>query len=495
MKEKGLPPIITPTTFRRGMCYMICILLCASCGQKKPLAMLRAEKIAGMCLDSAAAYTEKQDVERAMRFLKYAEGLIPDIGNDSLKFKIYQNIAQINGEKGSPNLALSYLNKALKHAKVSKNAHFIVDALLEKAHAYEEMNLTDSAWAAVELAQVYYPRIDSNRKSVIMRLIAEHELAEKQTNAAETHAYKAATLAQDPLETGNALGLLCRIYIMQGQEDKAKMLLGIMPSKGGRILEYNRLLMECGILERQGDYKGALETYKGLKELDDSMGSSVNRTEVVRMQAQYDRDVADREHTRMLLRITWAMALAVMATLGGWCWYRRRMNRIYTTYETQIDDIRTEMKMSLGAKDTTIEEMKELIDGKIKEISILQKKMQKAGKTSKTADFIDTIKLGTDVLYTIYTRRNISQYGRKEQKAVTEVMQMINAQLSAILSNEALALTPKETFYLIMEYYGISDTQKAIPFCCSEQAVRSTKSRLNKKLDIPTALQTDTPQV
>ena len=48
---------------------------------------------------------------------------------------------------------------------------------------------------------------------------------------------------------------------------------------------------------------------------------------------------------------------------------------------------------------------------------------------------------------------------------------------------------------LIVGKGGISDTLIAIPFCWSEQAVRSTKSRLNKKLDIPTALQTDTPQV
>ena len=35
-----------------------------------------------------------------------------------------------------------------------------------------------------------------------------------------------------------------------------------------------------------------------------------------------------------------------------------------------------------------------------------------------------------------------------------------------------------------MEYYGKSDHQKALSFCCSDQAIRSTKSRLNKKLDI-----------
>jgi restriction endonuclease len=35
-----------------------------------------------------------------------------------------------------------------------------------------------------------------------------------------------------------------------------------------------------------------------------------------------------------------------------------------------------------------------------------------------------------------------------------------------------------------MEYYGKNDKQKARCFCCSEQAIRSTKSRLNKKINL-----------
>ena len=49
---------------------------------------------------------------------------------------------------------------------------------------------------------------------------------------------------------------------------------------------------------------------------------------------------------------------------------------------------------------------------------------------------------------------------------------------------ENIPPTPKETFFCLMEYYGKSDHQKALSFCCSDQAIRSTKSRLNKKLDI-----------
>ena len=65
-----------------------------------------------------------------------------------------------------------------------------------------------------------------------------------------------------------------------------------------------------------------------------------------------------------------------------------------------------------------------------------------------------------------------------------KILPMVDATLADALSKASSPLTPKETFFCIMEYYGKSDRQKARSFCCSEQAIRSTKSRLNKKIDI-----------
>ena len=93
-------------------------------------------------------------------------------------------------------------------------------------------------------------------------------------------------------------------------------------------------------------------------------------------------------------------------------------------------------------------------------------------------------KLGFDVLYAIINDQNISQMGKREEQALLKVLPMVDANLCAILAKASSPLTPKETFFCLMEYYGKSDHQKALSFCCSDQAIRSTKSRLNKKLDI-----------
>ena len=77
-----------------------------------------------------------------------------------------------------------------------------------------------------------------------------------------------------------------------------------------------------------------------------------------------------------------------------------------------------------------------------------------------------------------------SQNGNIDSQALLKAIPLIDPTLNTILEKSSSTLTPKETFFCVMEYYGKTDKQKACSFCCSEQAVRSTKSRLNKKMDI-----------
>ena len=106
--------------------------------------------------------------------------------------------------------------------------------------------------------------------------------------------------------------------------------------------------------------------------------------------------------------------------------------------------------------------------------------MQQASQPAVRADIVKT-KQGVDVLYAILHDENISQMGKREQLAVSETLHIVEPDLAAVI--DTVELTPKETFYCIMHYYGKTDRQKAQCFCCTEQALRSTKSRLNKKLN------------
>lgn len=97
---------------------------------------------------------------------------------------------------------------------------------------------------------------------------------------------------------------------------------------------------------------------------------------------------------------------------------------------------------------------------------------------------ISETKAGIDVLHAIINDQNISQMGKQEEQAVLKTLPVVDEALAEALGRATSPLTPKETFFCIMEYYGKTDHQKARSFCCSEQAIRSTKSRLGKKMDI-----------
>lgn len=136
-------------------------------------------------------------------------------------------------------------------------------------------------------------------------------------------------------------------------------------------------------------------------------------------------------------------------------WYIRRMRAQSAMYRQRIESVRQELlhrESSLPASSTSLP--------------------------------INEAKQGIDVLFAIINDQNISQMGKQEEQAVLKTLPIVDAALAALLDKASSPLTPKETFFCIMEYYGKSDRQKARSFCCSEQAIRSTKSRLNKKIDL-----------
>ena len=173
------------------------------------------------------------------------------------------------------------------------------------------------------------------------------------------------------------------------------------------------------------------------------------------------------EHTKAAQkRQLYAFAVILLLLLLGCIalWYLHRIKMLSRSYQQRIVSVRhelTELLKNLGttpSADTV---------GYHHELPTIQE-----------------TKIGIDVLFAIINDQNISQMGKAEEQALLKAIPLIDSNLTTILEKASSTLTPKETFFCVMEYYGKTDKQKARSFCCSEQAVRSTKSRLNKKMDI-----------
>ena len=195
------------------------------------------------------------------------------------------------------------------------------------------------------------------------------------------------------------------------------------------IIECNALSILCYIYYREG-------RQKDLELLMQTISPEMY-VNVMDMQLQVEQDKAGRQ--QRLYGIVIVLLLLMLAALGFW--YYRRMKSLTRLYQQRITTVREKLEIS-------------------------------------------ETKTGVDVLYAIINNQNISQMGKQEEQAVQKILPLVDATLADALSMASSSLTPKETFFCIMEYYGKSDRQKARSFCCSEQAIRSTKSRLNKKIDI-----------
>ena len=194
------------------------------------------------------------------------------------------------------------------------------------------------------------------------------------------------------------------------------------------IIECNALSILCYIYYREG-------RQKDLELLMQTISPEIY-VNVMDMQQQVEQDKAGRQ--QRLYGTIIAVLLLLFGIFG--LWYYLRMKSLTRLYQQRITTVREKLEIS-------------------------------------------ETKTGVDILYAIINDHNISQMGKHEEQAVLKTLPLVDATLADALGKASSPLTPKETFFCIMEYYGKSDRQKARSFCCSEQAIRSTKSRLNKKID------------
>ena len=219
-------------------------------------------------------------------------------------------------------------------------------------------------------------------------------------------------------------------------------------------LENNALSLLCYIYYREGRQQ----------ELELLMQSVTPATYMNALSVQSHVEQSEAVRRQLVLVSVVILLLLLLGVLG--MWYVFRMKALSRRYRQRIVDARRELR------------------------AVLQRLAETPSPSPETCSEgecrldIGETKMGVDVLFAIINDQNISQMGKREEQAALKTLPMVDAALAAALSTSSSPLTPKETFFCMMEYFGKTDSQKARSFCCSEQAIRSTKSRLSRKMDI-----------
>lgn len=238
---------------------------------------------------------------------------------------------------------------------------------------------------------------------------------------AENYAYRSLMLSKDSTLECGALSLLCYIYYREGKQEKLRLMMQMLSP----------------------------EVYMN----------------VMDVQMVIEQQKSGRQRYYYML----AIILILLLSGGIALWYLGRMKSLRAIYQQRISLTRQLLEVHA--------------DDGLSEVTADDSRPADPERLMKSQEITET-KCGFDVLYAIINDQNVSQMGKKEEQALLKVLPMVNTNLCSVLAMATAPLTPKETFFCLMEYYGKSDHQKALSFCCSAQAIRSTKSRLCKKFDI-----------
>jgi len=471
---------------RKLLLILPCLLLAFfACSPEKRITTAEsAEWQAHLHLDSAINYIDLKYYDHAIIQLKMAEKLLPLIENDSLGYRTCLYLGWMNEQAGAHQTALDYEQTAQIYAEATKNQHYIVNTMIHQVKTLNNMGRTKDGRFINETAISRFDSLEQEQQARLLCNEAYYLMTDDSLQQAEHTAYQAAMMAEDSTTVADALSLLSRIMLQKGDEQQAQVLMQMIPETENLNIRYNQLTNKSELEESRGNYQEALYAQKQLKQISDSINRQQSQLDISRLQTEFDLQWHQRRSAERSFKMS-LVIIFMLLTMGGITYvYFRRQQMHHRDFQLRISEVRQDLNQLLVMRNTRLEDLKQALDSRMDEIERLKTKLTVGFAEDEMYLQIKELKTGIDVLDDILNHKNISQYGRNEQQAVLRALWMADRPLAALIDDPDITLTPKETFFCIMEYYGISDDQKIDLFCCTEQAIRSTKSRLSKKFDL-----------
>ena len=170
------------------------------------------------------------------------------------------------------------------YADATENQHYIVNSMIHQVNTLNNMGDIDEGRRINEAIMNRYDSLEQNQQSTVLCNQAYYYMLDDSLLKAERLAYRAAMIAEDSASLGNALSVLSRITLHKGDEQRAEILMTMIPQTENLTLRYNRLLTESDLHERRGDYLKALQTQKLLRQMSDSIAQQRAALDITRVQ-------------------------------------------------------------------------------------------------------------------------------------------------------------------------------------------------------------------
>jgi len=275
-------------------------------------------------LQHGIALYNLQRSHEAIMLLKQAEQLTNN-GDDAFRFLLYSVLGDINDNVNNYAATLHYYHMALDVARESGDTERQVRTMNNLTTTFEAMGRTDSAAYYISRCQ---PLLENTSREVhATAMINEASFLLRLGDCQQAKKLLQQAMQLMPLDKGYMLQ--ANILASEGHEEAAVSMWHIARSSFAPDVRISALRSIIHHYETHSNPTEALARSKELNSYYDELFRQTDAAGIIAAQAQYDRNLQQREtmHTVILLLIVITLLLAV--ALGVMLYHRRRVARLH----------------------------------------------------------------------------------------------------------------------------------------------------------------------
>ena len=423
------------------------------------------EKLCDAYYYKAEAKTSKGEYDQAITLAKQAEALAKQVNNAKQQYKIAELIAYMNGVCGNNDTQLQYARESMKYALETKKKNWIAMSYARICEAYQTQEKNDSALFYADKIIKNINDADTTDLPYLLNTIG-YAYLEKDISKAKK--FFEESLSHKPLS--RTLENLAYIYYIEGNEGKAYELW-----KQAMVTEddapKDRILFN--ILQYDLEHHNIMDVSKQIYDIyaiKDSLNDVLKDRSILKIQQEYDRQVAHEQHEQEVLK--WVVAvlvlLVIILLLIGYIQYRRHKAKL----------LLAEQQMTISNYLNEIKNLKDHREGTEQQIADLNQKIN------------DLIEQDSPRLYRgkmlydhIMQNGTTVSWGKDDYQCFVDFYKANDLSTYNKIVKKNHPKTIHNTFFLILYAIGKTDKQVQTIMAITQEAIRSTRFRIknNKK--------------
>lgn len=416
----------------------------------------------------AGMLVEMDKFDKAIFYLKEAEKLVGRTGDKETEMRIYSLISHINIVSANMTSAMNYADRMIGIAYETGNKRWLARGLDEKGIVYGHLGCMDSSAYYEKAAIPYLAYLPKQERTQVLNNIALAYSYEHKYDSAEIFFHKSLKTFPMPHVYGNLAVLKMDNNIEDSVEEmfresfKTKDL-------GVRIYLMTKF---SEWLQKHKRFEEATAYGLDIKKLYDSLAVTRGTERVKGIQEKYDKQVMREQSSNREVRWLIVVTLTLLLMLAVYLYYRKTVLKGCTTI--------AQMNEKVVELEQTLDKLRQERRDDEREAKELRKRAEKLKK--EMGDILSRGKQRFEGL--TEHDETVVRWHKNDFVDAIEYYSMQKPLAMKYIEDTYKGLSATQILYLQLRDYGLDDQKIKHIFGLSDGAMRTMKSRINKKMRV-----------